>query len=130
MPSNNNKYTHTHPPHTPSKCASLSLFLSLSLALSLSLSSLSLSLSLSLARSLSLSLSLSLSFKSFQSNQFVKVVFLKGALDNIFKFSFWPNFIYQVKSGLLVCNYKKKNSKIPSKSEEIINVCKACIKWG
>ena len=44
-------------------------------------------------------------------------------LDNILKFSFCLNFIYQVKNWLLIYKYKKKNSKIPSKSEEIIHFC-------
>ena len=34
------------------------------------------------------------------------------------------------KNWLLIYKYKKKNSKISSKSEEIINFCYACIKWG
>ena len=33
------------------------------------------------------------------------------------------------KNKLLIYKYKKKNSKISSKSEEIINFCYACIKW-
>ena len=42
---------------------------------------------------------------------------LKGALDNILKFYFWLNFIYHVKCKvLLIYEYKKKNSKIPSEN--------------
>ena len=44
----------------------------------------------------------------------------KGALDNVLKFYFWLNFIYHVKIDCLIYNYKKKNSKIPSQSREII----------
>ena len=41
---------------------------------------------------------------------------VKGALDNILKFYFWLNFIYHVKMQLLIYEYKKKNSKIPSEN--------------
>ena len=37
----------------------------------------------------------------------IKEYKLKGALDNITKFSSWPNFIYHVKSDLLTYKYKK-----------------------
>ena len=46
---------------------------------------------------------------------------VKGALDNILKFSFWLNFIYHVKSDFLFTNAKRKKSKVLSESEEIIN---------
>ena len=41
---------------------------------------------------------------------------IKGALDNILKFYFWLNFIYHVKMQLLIYEYKKKNSKVPSEN--------------
>ena len=54
-----------------------------------------------------------------------------GTLYNILKFSFWLNFIYHIKLDCYqIYKFKKKNSKIPSTSEKIINFCQACIKWG
>ena len=47
---------------------------------------------------------------------------LKGALKKYFKIFFWLKFIYQVKNWLLIYKYKKKNSKIHSKSEAL-GVC-------
>ena len=47
----------------------------------------------------------------------------KGALDNIFKIFFLAWFHVSGKNWLLIYKYKTKNSKIPSKSEEIINFC-------
>ena len=45
---------------------------------------------------------------------------------------FWIVFLTKChlscKNELLIYKYKKKNSKIPSKSEEIINFFKTCIK--
>ena len=35
----------------------------------------------------------------------------KGALDNILKFSFWLNFIYQIKIDCLFTNTKRKIQK-------------------
>ena len=43
---------------------------------------------------------------------------LKGALDNIFKFSFKAEFRLSYKNLLLIYKYKTKNSKSPSKSEK------------
>ena len=40
----------------------------------------------------------------------------KGALDDILKFYFWLNFIESCKMQLLIYEYKKKNSKIPSEN--------------
>ena len=53
---------------------------------------------------------------------------IKGALANILTFSFWLNFIHQVNIDYLFTNSntKKKNSKIPSRSEEIKTIRKAC----
>ena len=48
---------------------------------------------------------------------------IKGALDNNLKFFFLSKFHISGKNWLLIYKYKKKNSKIPSKSEEIINFC-------
>ena len=53
----------------------------------------------------------------------VHITRIKGALDNILKFSFLSKFHLSGKNWLLIYKYKKKNSKIPSKSEEIINFC-------
>ena len=44
--------------------------------------------------------------------QIYQYLYIKGALDK---------FCLSGKNWLLIYNYKKKNSKIPSKSEEIIN---------
>ena len=55
----------------------------------------------------------------------VNVTCVKGALDIFFfffEFSFWLNFIYQVKIDYLFTNTKEK-FKLSSKSEEIINFC-------
>ena len=49
-------------------------------------------------------LKISFSYKSFFSK-------LKGALDNIFNFSFWLNFIYEVKIDCLFTNTKRKIQK-------------------
>ena len=46
---------------------------------------------------------------------------IKGAQDNIFKFSFCLNFIYHVKIDSQFTNTKRKIQKIPSESEEIIS---------
>ena len=48
---------------------------------------------------------------------------LKNALDNILKLSFWTNFIYIMYKFIANLQIEKENSKIPSKSEEIINFC-------
>ena len=48
---------------------------------------------------------------------------IKGALDNISKIFFLSKFHWSGENWLLIYKYKKKNSKIPSKSEEIINFC-------
>ena len=45
----------------------------------------------------------------------LQIPLLKGALDNILKFYFWLNFIYH-KMQLLIYEYKKENSKIPSEN--------------
>ena len=56
---------------------------------------------------------------------------LKGHWTIFWNFLFWFNFIYQVNIDYSLTNTKRKlYSKIPSKSEEIINFCKACIKWA
>ena len=41
---------------------------------------------------------------------------IKGALDNIFEILFLAEFHLSCKMQLLIYEYKKKNSKIPSKS--------------
>ena len=55
----------------------------------------------------------------------ITLLSLKGALDNIYLFIFFflAKFHLSGKNWLLIYKHKKKNSKIPSKGEEIINFC-------
>ena len=47
---------------------------------------------------------------------------LEGALDNILEFSFWLNFIYQVKIDCLITNTRRKIQKILQKKNKLIFV--------
>ena len=47
---------------------------------------------------------------------------LKGALDNILKFSFWPNFIYHVKIDCLFTNTKRQIQKFLTVKKSLIFV--------
>ena len=42
---------------------------------------------------------------------YVPLIYIKGALDNILEFSFWLNFIYQVKNDCLFTNTKRNIEK-------------------
>ena len=55
---------------------------------------------------------------------------VKGALDNILKFSCLAKFHWSCKKWLLIYKYKKKNSKISFKSEEVMNFLLSMHKVG
>ena len=48
---------------------------------------------------------------------------IKGGIGQYFEILFLAEFHLSCKMQLLIYEYKKKNSKIPSENEEIINFC-------